>query len=147
MMSNKSIAIKSYHHLQNHQHHHHCYQDFCPELHLHGESHEDGAHHPGGIVPLPDHVLVRLPPCLVPLPLPQVGVGQVRHLLNLQILLLDLQLSFYIVFSFLVGPIILIAWKPKKVSETHTPHLLFLDMFEKFTFDFDLFDKFTCNCQ
>ena len=74
--------------------------------HLHGESHEDGTHDPSSIVPLPDDVLVGL------LPL-QAGAGQV-HLINLQILL---QLGFSFVFSFLVGPIILVAWKPKKVSE------------------------------
>ena len=78
------------------------------KYHLHGESHEDGTHHPSSIVPLPDDVLVGLLP-------PQAGAGQV-HLINLQILL-QLWVGFSFVFSFLVGPIILVAWKPKKVSE------------------------------
>ena len=107
------------------------------KYHLHGESHEDGTHDPSGIIPLPDDVLVGLF-------LPQAGAGQV-HLLNLQILL---QVSFSIVVTFLVYPVILIAWKPKKVLALHTLCLYFLDKFTRLIFDFDLFEKFTvCNCK
>ena len=78
---------------------------------LHGESHEDSAHDPSSVIPLPDDVPVRGWPWLRHI---QAGVC-LQHILLLLLLLkiqiIGVQVTICFVLGFLVRPVILVTWK------------------------------------
>ena len=81
---------------------------------LHGESHEDSAHDPSSVIPLPDDVPVRGRPWLRHV---QAGVC-LQHilLLLLKIQIIGVQVTLCFVLSFLVRPVILVTWKSGRIA-------------------------------